>query len=68
MNFANLNVALATTTLEPLTYFIVGVAIHAIFVSNIYRFMGRRDIFELNLEKYETSKNRSLRTLLHLIF
>ena len=68
MNFANLNVALATTTLEPLTYFVIGVAVYASFVFNFYRFMGRRDIFELNLEKYETSKNRSLTILLHLIF
>ena len=62
MNLANLNVALASTTLEPLACFIAGVAVYAIFVFNIYRFMGRRDIFDLNLKKYETSKNRSLRT------
>lgn len=49
-------------------YFVMGVAIYAIFIFNFYRFLGRRDIFELNLEKYEQSKNRSLRILLHLIF
>jgi hypothetical protein len=54
--------------LEPLTYFVIGVAVYAISVSNSYRFMGRRDIFYLNLEKYETSKNRSPRILPHLIF
>ncbi|MDA1220096.1 MAG: hypothetical protein O2909_11745, partial [Chloroflexi bacterium] len=68
MNFSNLNILDAAATLQPLTYFVVGVAIYAIFVFNFYRFMGRRDIFELNLEKYEQSKNRSLRILLHLIF
>ena len=68
MNPANLNVALASTTLEPLTCFIAGVAVYAIFVFNIYRFIGRRDIFDLNLKKYETSKNRSLSTLLYPIF
>jgi len=44
------------------------VAVYAIWISYIYRFMGRRDIVELNLQKYETSKNRIPRTLLHLIF
>ena len=46
----------------------VWVAVYAIWISYIYRFMGRRDIVELNLHKYETSKNRIPRTLLHLIF
>ena len=40
MNFADLNVADATTTLESLTYFVIGVVVYTISVSNFYRFMG----------------------------
>jgi hypothetical protein len=68
MNIINLNLADASVTLQPLIYFVVGVSVYAIFVFNFYRFLGRRDIFELDLDKYKQSKIRSLRILLHLIF
>ena len=58
----------ATTTLRPLISFVIGVAIYSIFIFNFYRFLGRRDIFEMNLEKYQQSRVRSLQILLHLIF
>jgi len=68
MNFANLNLVDASATLQPLIYFVVGVSVYSIFVFNFYRFLARRDIFELNLEKYQQSRIRSLRILLHLVF
>jgi len=67
INFAELNLADASATLQPLVYFVVGVAVYAIFIFNFYRFLGRRDIFELSLGKYENSKIKSLRILIHLL-
>lgn len=68
MNFIDLNFVDASVTLQPLIYFVVGVSVYAIFIFNFYRFLGRRDIFELDLDKYQQSKIRSLRILLHLVF
>jgi len=68
MNFAELNLIDATTTLKPLISFVLGMAIYAVFIFNFYRFLGRKNIFELNLDKYEQSKFQFLRVMLHLIF
>jgi hypothetical protein len=68
INFSNLNFADAYATLQPLVYFVVGVAVYSIFVFNFYRFLARRDIFELSLERYEHSKIRVLRIMLQLLF
>ena len=68
MNFAELNLIDATTTLKPLISFVLGMAIYAVFIFNFYRFLGRKNIFELSLDKYKQSKFQFLRVMLHLIF
>jgi hypothetical protein len=68
MNFAELNVIDATTTLRPLISFVLGMAIYAIFIFNFYRFLGGKNIFELDLDKYEQSRFQFLRVVLHLVF
>lgn len=68
MDLSDLTLIEATATLRPLVFFVIGMAIYAIFIFNFYRFMGRKDIFQLNVEKFEQSKYRSLRILLHLVF
>lgn len=72
MNFADftlaaLNINDAVTTLRPLAFFVVGVAIYSIFIFNFYRFLGRKDIFELDLEYLERLKGRSFRTFFAII-
>ncbi|MFH1650051.1 MAG: hypothetical protein ABIA93_05875 [Candidatus Woesearchaeota archaeon] len=52
----NLDVTTATAVLKPLIIFIVGVVIYSIFIFKFYRFLARKDIFQLNLEKHEQEK------------
>jgi hypothetical protein len=68
MNFAELNLIDATATLRPLISFVLGMAIYAVFIFNFYRFLGRKNIFELNLDKYQQSRFQFPRVMLHLIF
>ncbi|MFC1801468.1 hypothetical protein ACFLZB_03310 [Nanoarchaeota archaeon] len=45
------------TVLKPLVLFVIGMVIYSLFVFKFYRFLGRRDIFELKLkEKYGVGK------------
>ena len=63
-----LNLTDAVSLLQPATMFAVGVAIYAIVIFNLYRFMSRRDIFNLDFTKYEGSGHPALRKTLHFIF
>ena len=54
--------------LRPATLFTVGVAIYAILIFNLYRFMSRRNIFNLDFSKYEGSRHPFPGKTLHLIF
>ena len=49
---ANFSLADAQSTLVPLLTFVAGMAVYCIFVFRVYSFLGRRDIFALDLEKY----------------
>jgi hypothetical protein len=42
----------AYTILRPLILFIVGLAVYAIIVYNLYKFVATRDIFNINLGQY----------------
>ena len=63
-----LNLNDGVNLLRPAMIFTVGVAIYAILIFNLYRFMSRRDIFNLDFSKYEESRYPALRKTLHLIF
>ena len=65
MDPGELNLAEALVVLKPLAFFVFGMAIYAIFIFNFYRFVGRRDLVELKLERYEQSKMRALRMTFH---
>ena len=67
MELTPLSVDEAIVVLKPLAYFVIGMAIYAVFIFNFYRFLGRKDIFELDLTRYERSKFRVLRSTLYLI-
>ena len=49
-------------TVEPLIFFVIGMAIYSLFVFKFYRFIARRDIFELHIERY---KHKGLHKFLH---
>ncbi len=63
-----LNLNDAINLLRPAGMFTVGVAIYAILIFNLYRFMSRKDIFNLNFSKYEASRHQLLRKTLAFIF
>ena len=58
----------AINLLRPAAIFAVGVAIYAVVIFNLYRFMSRRDIFNLDFSKYEESKHAALRKTFHFMF
>ena len=63
-----LNLEEAVKLLQPATLFAVGVAIYAIVIFNLYRFMSRRDIFNLDFSKYEESRHPALQKTFHFLF
>ncbi len=58
----------AINLLRPAAIFAVGVAIYAVVIFNLYRFMSRRNIFNLDFSKYEESRHAALRKTLHFFF
>ena len=58
----------ALQLLEPAILFTVGVAIYAVLIFNLYRFMSRRDIFGLDFTRFEERSHPVFRKTLHLIF
>ncbi len=63
-----LNINEALNLLQPAMIFTVGVAIYAVLIFNLYRFMSRKDIFNLDFSKYEESKHPVLAKTLDFIF
>lgn len=63
-----LNFAEAVNLLQPAAVFAVGVAVYAILIFNLYRFMSRRDIFNLDFSRFEESGHPFLRKSIHLFF
>ena len=64
----DLNLNEALKLLEPAIIFTVGVAIYAIIIFNLYRFMSRKDIFGLDFSRFEERTHPLLRKTLHLFF
>ncbi len=62
-----LSVDRAFDLLSPVAVYILGMAVYALFVFKYYRFIASRDMFALDLSKYETSRFRWMRTLLHIV-
>ena len=60
-----LNMAEAITVLKPLIFFVFGMSVYAIFIFNFYKFVGRKDLFEFDLSRYQQSKHPSLRMACH---
>ena len=63
-----LSVDAALELLEPLAVYVAGMAIYAIFIFKFYRFVASRDMFELDFSKYEASRFKFVRTVLHFFF
>ena len=57
----------AVELLWPVGSYVLGMALYAMFVFKFYRFVAARDMFALNLSKYEESRYRWLRRVLHVV-
>lgn len=58
----------AADLLRPLAVYVAGMAVYAVFIFKFYRFVASRDMFELDFSKFEASRFKFVRTLLHLVF
>ena len=62
-----LNLYDALDLLRPVSVYIGGMAVYAIFVFTFYRFVAARDMFALDLSRYEQSRYKWLRSVLHVV-
>ena len=46
------------THVAPMIFYIIGIVIYAVIVWNYYRFLGRRDLFKLNLSEIDGSNHK----------
>lgn len=63
----NLSVDDAIELLQPVTLYVIGVAVYAVFVFNFYRFVALRDMFQFDVYRFEESRYRALRSFLHIV-
>ena len=63
-----LSLSEAVNLLRPAAMFTIGVAFYAIMIFNLYRFMSRKDIFNLDFSRFEERSHPVFRKTLHLIF
>jgi FtsH-binding integral membrane protein len=65
---ADLDPQVAWELLRPLAIFLGGMVVYSVFIFKFYRFLARKDIFALDLSKYEHSNSHSLSVFLHVFF
>lgn len=53
--------------LWPVSIYVLGMAAYAVFVFKFYRFVAARDIFRLDLAKYQGLSHRAARSVLHVV-
>ncbi len=63
-----LNVNDAMDLLSDVAVYVVGMAVYAVFVFNFYRFLASKDMFQIDLSRYEKSRFRLVRRMLHVFF
>ena len=63
----DLNIYDALDLLRPVAVYIGGMTVYAVFVFTFYRFVASRDMFAMDLSKYEQSRFQFVRSLLHVI-
>lgn len=64
----SINLAEGIEILKPLTYFVVGIAIYSVFIFKFYRFIAKRDVFQLDMNKYNTASHPMLNKFVGFIF
>ena len=62
-----LNPSDAFDLLWPATLYLLGMVLYAVFIFRFYRFISSRDMFRMDLSKYQESRFRLIRGFLHLV-
>ena len=62
-----LNVNDAIDLLAPVAVYILGMAAYAFFIFKFYRFVASRDMFQMDLSRYEESRYKVVRGFLHIV-
>ena len=57
----------AFQSLGPVAVYVAGMALYAVFIFKFYRFVSSRDMFALDLSKYEESRFKVVRGFLHVV-
>ena len=68
MAILQFNYAEALLIMKPLLIFVLAMSVYAIFVFKFYRFLSRRDILQLNLDRHNHLRPRLLRKTISLGF
>ena len=53
--------------LLPVAIYVIGMALYGMFIFRFYRFVAARDMFGMDLSRYQESRFRWLRSVLHVI-
>ena len=53
--------------LWPVAFYLLGMVVYAVFIFKFYRFVAARDMFEMDLSKFERSRHRFIRAFLHVV-
>ncbi len=61
-----LDITDAYDQLEPVVIYILGMALYAVFIFKFYRFVASKDVFGLDVSKYEQARFKAVRVFLHL--
>ncbi len=62
-----LNINDAISLLAPVAVYLLGMAAYALFIFKFYRFVAARDMFQLDLSRYQESRHKIVRGFLHVI-
>ena len=57
----------ALGSLWPVVIYLGGMTAYALFIFHFYRFLAARDMFAMDLSKYEESRHRAVRAVLHVV-
>ncbi|MFC1768842.1 hypothetical protein ACFLZX_03690 [Nanoarchaeota archaeon] len=68
INITGLSLTEATSVLQPMLFYLLGIVIYSVFIFKFYRFLGSRDFFKLNLKGYSESFIGFLEKVLSTIF
>ncbi|MBT3985703.1 hypothetical protein HOD38_02630 [archaeon] len=64
----SLNFTDALAVIKPLFFFIIGMVIYTVFVFKFYKFIARKDIFELNLNQYNSAEQGLFKQAISVFF